>query len=81
MVWGGRRSVRVALYMAALTASQRNPRDPRLLPAAHRTVASLRKSPLTACMRKLLVIANAMVRDGVSWDPTHASELEFAHSC
>ena len=25
MVWGGRRSVRVALYMAALTASRRNP--------------------------------------------------------
>ena len=35
MVWGGRRSVRVALYMAALTATQ--PSDPCLLPAAQST--------------------------------------------
>ena len=80
MVWGGRRSVRVALYMAALTASQRNP----AIRVFYQRLTERGKPPkvaLTACMRKLLVIVNAMVRDGVSWDPTHASELEFAHSC
>ena len=29
-----------------------------------------RKVALTACMRKLLVILNAMVRDGAPWNPT-----------
>ena len=80
MVWGGHRSVRVALYMAALTTSQRNP----AIRVFYQRLTERGKPPkvaLTACMRKLLVIANAMVRDGVSWDPTHASELEFAHSC
>lgn len=81
MVWGGRRSVRAALYMAALTASQRNP----VIREFYQRLRARGKPPkvaLTACMRKLLVIVNAMVRDGLPWDPTtHASEVEFAHSC
>ncbi len=80
MVWGGRRSVRVALYMAALTASQRNPAI-RVFYQRLREGGKPPKVALTACMRKLLVIANAMVRDDVPWNPTHASDLEFAHSC
>ena len=69
MVWGGRRTVRVALYMAALTASQRNP----VIREFYERLRERGKPPkvaLTACMRKLLVILNAMVRDGVPWDPT-----------
>lgn len=81
MVWGGRRSVRVALYMAALTASQRNP----LIREFYQRLRERGKPPkvaLTACTRKLLVILNAMVRDDASWNPvTLASDAELAHSC
>ena len=81
MVWGGRRSVRVALYMAALTASQRNPVI-REFYARLRERGKPAKVALTACVRKLLVILNAMVRDGAPWDPeTLAPEARFAHSC
>ena len=72
--------MRVALYMAALTASRRNPAI-RIFYQRLRERGKPPKVALTTCMRKLLVIANAMVRDGASWDPTHASEPEFAHSC
>ncbi len=81
MVWGGRRSGRVALYMAALTASQRNP----VIRAFYTRLRERGKPPkvaLTACMRKLLVILNAMVRDGAHWDPDiPAPKARFAHSC
>jgi len=81
MVWGGRRTVRAALYMAALTASQRNP----VISEFYERLRARGKPPkvaLTACMRKLLVIMNAMVRDGVHWDPSAVvSEDQFAHSC
>lgn len=81
MVWGGRRTVRAALYMAALTASQRNP----VIREFYERLRARGKPPkvaLTACMRKLLVIMNAMVRDGVHWDPSPVvSEDQFAHSC
>lgn len=81
MVWGGRRSVRVALYMAALTASQRNP----VIREFYERLRARGKPPkvaLTACMRKLLVILNAMARDGAIWNPDiHAAGVELAHSC
>jgi len=81
MVWGGRRSVRVALYMAALTASRRNPTI-RVFYQRLRERGKPPKVALTACMRKLLVILNAMVRDGSVWDPsTHTPEAQLAHSC
>lgn len=81
MVWGGRRSVRVALYMAAVTASQCNP----VIREFYERLLARGKPPkvaLTACMRKLLVILNAMARDGVPWNPAlHRSRAELAHSC
>jgi len=81
MVWGGRRSVRVALYMAALTASQCNP----VIREFYERLRARGKPPkvaLTACMRKLLVILNAMARDGVAWNlDLHRSGAELAHSC
>jgi transposase len=66
MIWGGRSAVRAVLYMAALVASRYNPVIrafyQRLLAAG-----KLKKVALVACMRKLLVILNAMVRDGKPW--------------
>ena len=65
-VWGGRARVRAALYMGALVASRHNPtiRDfyQRLLAAG-----KPKKLALTACMRKLLVILNSMVKHGSPW--------------
>ena len=60
-VWGGRARVRASLYMGALTASRYNPviRDfyQRLLAAG-----KPKKVALTACMRKLLVILNSILK-------------------
>jgi transposase len=70
-IWGGRAHVRSVLYMAALVASRANP---VIQPFYERLVATHKKKvALTACMRKLLVILNAMKRDGTRWDPTHAA--------
>jgi transposase len=68
-VWGGRATVRTVLYMAAVSASTHNPviRDfkERLKKAGKKP-----KVILTACMRKLLTILNAMVRTGQPWHCT-----------
>ena len=65
-VWGGRARVRASLYMGALTASRWNPviRDfyQRLLAAG-----KPKKVALTACMRKLLVILNSILRHRSPW--------------
>jgi transposase len=66
VIWGGRASVRAALYMATLAATRCNPtiRDfyARLL-AMHKP----KKVALTACMHKLLTILNAMARHQARW--------------
>ena len=66
--WGGRASVRQVLYMAAVTAVRCNPVIRRTY-AALRTRGKKHKVALVACMRKLLTIANAILRDGVAWRP------------
>ena len=67
--------------MAALPASQRNPTI-RIFYQRLRARGKPPKVALTACMRKPLVIANTMVRDGVAWDPSaHTAEPHLAHSC
>jgi transposase len=63
---GGRAPVRTALYMATLTAARCNPviaEDFARLSAAGKP----HKVAMTACMRKLLTILNALVRDDVLW--------------
>jgi transposase len=65
-VWGGRAPVRATLYMAALAATRWNP----AIAAFYRHLRDLGKPPklaLTACMRKLLVILNAILRDQRPW--------------
>ena len=64
--WGGRAKVRSVLYMAALVASRRNP----VLAAFYRRLVAAgkpKKLALTAVMRKLLTILNAMVRNKTRW--------------
>jgi transposase len=65
-IWGGRAGVRAALYMAALTASRRNPAIAAFYNRL-RTAGKPAKLALTACMRKLLVILNAIIRDKQPW--------------
>lgn len=64
---GGRKAVRNVLYMAALTAKRCNP---ALKAFAQRLQAKGKKPKvvLTACMRKLLVILNAMAREQQPWN-------------
>ncbi len=65
-VWGGRAAVRQMLYMAAVTAARCNPVFRkfyvRLLAAG-----KPKKVALVACMRKLLVTLNSMLRHGTLW--------------
>jgi transposase len=61
---GGRKLVREVLYMAALSARRHNP---VIAAFAKRLEGKEPKVILTACMRKLLVILNAMLRDGTDW--------------
>ena len=73
-VWGGRARVRTALYMAALVGTRRNP----ILKAFYgrlRDAGKPAKVALVACMRKLLIIVNAMVRDGRAWDAAYTARV------
>ena len=67
-VWGGRARVRAVLYMGALVASRFNPVIrtfyQRLLAAG-----KPKKLALTACMRKLLTMLNAILKTGQYWNP------------
>ena len=63
---GGRGDARRALYMAALSAT----RTKGVLGEFYRRLVKRGKPPkvaLTACMRKLVVILNAMLRTGAAW--------------
>ncbi len=65
-IWGGRGSVRRMLYMAAFNARRCNP----VIRAFADRLQQAGKRPkviLTACMRKLLVILNTMVRNQTAW--------------
>jgi transposase len=70
--WGGRASVRAVLYMGALVATRCNPTVravyQRLLAAG-----KPKKVALVACMRKLLLLLNAILRDQSRWDPARAA--------
>ena len=65
--WGGRANVRSVVYMAALSATRHNP----VIKAFYERLLAAgkpKKVALVACMRKLLTILNAMLRDNATWD-------------
>jgi transposase len=67
-IWGGRAPLRATLYMATLVAVRHNP----VLKAFYdRLLAAgkAKKVALTACIRKLLTILNAMVKHQTPWQP------------
>ena len=74
---GGRSEVRNVLYMAALSAARFNP---SLAAFKERLVRAGKKAKviLTAIARKLVVLANAVLRTGRRWDPTLATTAATA---
>ena len=71
-IWGGRAHVRAVLYMSTLVAVRHNP----LLRAFYARLLAAGKKPkvgLTACMRKLLTILNAMLKHRTAWNPALAA--------
>lgn len=69
-VWGGRAPVRAVLYMGALVATRHNP----VLKEFYERLLSAgkpKKVALVACMRKLLTILNAVMRDRAIWRCPH----------
>lgn len=65
-IWGGRASVRAALYMAALVGIRYNP----VLKAFYQRLVAAgkpKKAALVACMRKLLTILNSMIKHDQPW--------------
>jgi transposase len=70
-IWGGRSHLRSLLYMAVVAGLRFNPK----IRGFYRHLIEAGKPPkvaLVACMRKLLVILNAMARTGQGWDATSA---------
>ena len=70
-IWGGRAPVRNALYMAALSASRFNPVIRRFFQHLIKQGKAF-KVAITACMRKLLTILNAILRSMQKWQPNLA---------
>jgi len=81
MIWGGRAPVRSALYLSVWSASKWNPVI-RVFYDRLRSKGKPAKVAQVACMRKLITILNAMVRDGREWDPSiPLDQLRLQHSC
>lgn len=70
-IWGGRNDVRAVLYMAAVVGARWNPAL-RALYTRLLEAGKPKKVALVACMRKLLVILNAMMKSGRSWQAAAA---------
>jgi transposase len=73
-IWGGRADVRTALYMATISAIRCNP----VIRAHYEQLKSrgkLSKVAIVACMRKLLIIINAMVRTNQPWSLKPAAQV------
>ncbi len=72
MVRGGRHQIRTVMYMAMLSGIQCNP----VFKATYNRLVSAgkpKKIALVACVRKMIVILNSMMRDGKHWNPNMAA--------
>lgn len=66
MIWGGRASIRSVLYMSVTCAIRFNPVIKTFYQRL-RDAGKLHKVAMTACMRKLLVILNTMIKNRTHW--------------
>jgi transposase len=71
-IWGGRAPVRATLYMSTLVAVRYNP-VLKVFYNRLRAAGKAAKVALTACMRKLLTLLNAMVKHHTPWQPQAVS--------
>lgn len=72
--WGGRATVRAALYMGTLAATRCNP----VIRSFYQrlcTAGKAKKAAITACMRKLLTIVNSMIAHHAPWNPYFTSAV------
>jgi len=69
-IWGGRSQVRSVLYMATLSAVRHNP---AIKVFYDRLVnkGKPKKTALVACMRKIVTIANSMIKNNEDWNSDH----------
>jgi len=67
-IWGGRKDVRSILYMSTFTARRFNPVI-RLFAERLKKSGKAYRVVMTACMRKLLIILNTMIKDQALWTP------------
>ncbi len=66
-IWGGRSDVRAVVYMATMAAIKHNPAI-KVFHSRLTAAGKPKKVAIVACMRKLLTILNAMLRDQAMWD-------------
>jgi len=79
-ILGGRAQIRSVLYMATAAAIRSNP----VISAFHERLIKAGKEPkvaITACMRKMLTILNAMMKTQTPWRPVTQKMLDMQHSC
>lgn len=72
VIGGGLALVRMNLYMATVSAVRHN----KPIQAFYQRLVAKgkpKKVALVACMRKLLVVLNAMVKHGSAWNPNYAN--------
>jgi transposase len=70
-IWGGRADIRAVLYMATVSAIRCNPTIKAFAERLKKT-GKPTKVVIVACMRKLLTIMNAMLKNRASWNPSIA---------
>ena len=66
MIWGGRGRIRSVLYMSVTCAIRFNPMLKTFYQRL-RDAGKLHKVAMTACMRKLVVILNTMIKNRTHW--------------
>jgi transposase len=72
-VWGGRDNVRSVLYMATMSAIRFNP----IISSFYTRLKGAgkpHKVAMTACMRKIIVILNSMIKNKTYWNPSLAEK-------
>ena len=78
-IWGGRSHVRKTLFMAAMSAKRFNPQIKAFYDRL-RDAGKPHKVAMTACMRKMLITLNAMLKNKTYWSQGYKS-LDFEHGC
>jgi transposase len=79
-IWGGRSTIRTALYMGSLAATRYNP----VIKAFYQRLLKAgkpKKVALVACMHKLLTILNAMVKHNTPWQPPQPQSADPPTPC